>query len=81
MFPVDLSNAFFQISIHPDFVPYLRNALDGKVCQFKVLCFFYFSTASQVFTREFSLLSQMAHRKGIHTVKPKQFVCHTQVGP
>ena len=49
-FSIDLKDAYLQVPIHPNNSRYLRFVADGKVCQFKALCF-SLSTAPQVFTR------------------------------
>ena len=46
IFSADLKDAHFQIPIHPETLPYLWFALNGKVFQFEPLCF-VFSTASR----------------------------------
>ena len=49
MFSVDLKDACFQISNHPESCPFLHLVVDGKFYLFKYLCF-GLSAASQVFT-------------------------------
>ena len=44
IFSIDLKDTYPQVLIYPDSQPYLRIALNGKVFQFKALCF-DFSTA------------------------------------
>ena len=39
MFSVNFEDAYFQITIHPDSFPYLWFVLQGKVYQFRALCF------------------------------------------
>ena len=65
MFPIDFKDAHFQISIPPNSLPYLGNTLDGRVYQFKALCFGV-STVPQAFIRVFSLVSDWVHKRGIH---------------
>ena len=59
MFSIDLKEAYFQIPIHLDSWPYLRFCLEGRVYQFRALCF-GLSSALQVFTRVFSLILESA---------------------
>ena len=68
MASVDLSDAYFQIPVHPSSRKYLRFAIRGTVYQFKVLCF-GLATAPQVFTRVFSLVSIWAHSQGIRLLR------------
>ena len=64
MFLIDLKDAYFQITVHPDFQPYFSIALGGKVCQFIAVCF-SLSTASQIFTIVFARVSEWADKKGV----------------
>ena len=64
MFLIDIKNLYFQISIHQKSRPYLQFCLEGLVYQFRALCF-GLSTAPQVFTRVFALISEWAHQRGV----------------
>ena len=64
MFSTDLQDAYFQIPVHRESLPYLHCCLKGHVYQFKALCF-GLSTGPQVFTRVFTLVSESAHRRGM----------------
>ena len=61
---IDLKDAYFQIPIHRNSRKYLRFTMGQTVYQFKALCF-GLSTAPQVFTRVFTLVSVWAHSHGI----------------
>ena len=64
MFSIDLKNSYFQIPVHLKSRPYLQFVVQRKVYQFRIICF-GISTAPQVFTRGFDLVSQWAHQRGI----------------
>ena len=68
MFSINLQDTYFQIPVHQESFPYLRFCLEGRVYQFKALCF-GLSTAPQVFTRVFALVSEWAHQKGMHLLR------------
>ncbi|MGL5405358.1 MAG: reverse transcriptase domain-containing protein, partial [Propionibacteriaceae bacterium] len=68
MLSVDLKDAYFQIPIHQSSRKYLRFIFDGTVYQFRALCF-GLSTAPQVFTRVFTLVSAWAHSNGIRLLR------------
>ncbi|XP_068220162.1 uncharacterized protein [Palaemon carinicauda] len=68
MCTLDLKGAYLQISIHPSSRKYLRFMFNRKHYQFRELCF-RFSTATQVFTRVFALVSSGAHRVGIRLLR------------
>ena len=53
---IDLKDAYFQIPVHQSSRNLLRFLSEGTVCQFKALCF-GLSTAPQVFTRVFAVVS------------------------
>ena len=55
MFSCNLKDVYFQIPIHPYSRSYLQTALEGKVCQFKPLCF-GLSTTPQFFTKLLTLV-------------------------
>ena len=59
MFSVDLQDAYFQVPVHQESHLYLRFCVERCVYQFKALCF-GLSTAPQVFTRVFVLVSEWA---------------------
>ena len=61
---LDLKDAYFQIPIHPSSRKLLRFTSEGTVCQFRAMCF-GLSTAPQVFTRVFAVVSEWAHSHGI----------------
>ena len=61
MFSIDLRDAYVQIPFHPESQPNLRLCLEGSVYQFCAL-YFGLSTALQVFTRVFALVSEWAHQ-------------------
>ena len=68
MFSTDLKDAYFQIHIHPNFRSYLWFILSGTVYQFKTF-YYLLSSATQVFTRVFNLVSKQAHEKGIRLIR------------
>lgn len=59
----DLKDAYFQIPIYPSW-KFLRFSLGELVFQFKILCF-GLTTAPQVFTRVFTLVSTWVHAQGV----------------
>ena len=61
---LDLKDAYFQIPIHRSSRKLLRFTSEGTVYQFRALCF-GLSTAPQVFTRVFVVVSAWAHTHGI----------------
>ena len=61
---LDLKDAYFQIPIHRSSRKLLRFTSEGTVYQFRALCF-GLSTAPQVFTRVFAVVSAWAHSHGI----------------
>ncbi|XP_066946935.1 uncharacterized protein [Macrobrachium rosenbergii] len=68
MLTVDLMDAYFQVPVHTSSHWYLRFTLDRVVYQFKVPSF-GLSTAPQVFTRVFTLISVWAHLRGIRLLR------------
>ena len=60
---LDLKDVYMQFPMHPESRKFLRFVAEGKVYQFKVLCF-GLSTA-QVFTRVMAPVSAFLHRIGI----------------
>lgn len=60
MISVDMRDAYFHIPIHPTSRKYLRFVFDGRVFQFRALCF-GLSTAPQVFTRTLAPVARWAH--------------------
>ena len=65
---IDLKDAYFQVPVHPASRKLLRFVSNGKVYQFKALCF-GLSTAPQVFTRVFAAVSSWAHARGIRLLR------------
>ena len=68
MFSIDLKDAYFQIPVHLESWLHLRFCLEGCFYHFCALCF-GLSTAPQVFTRVFALLSEWAHRRGVRLLR------------
>ena len=64
MISIDLKDAYLQVPVHPDSRRFLWFVEDGKVYQFKALCF-GLSTALQVFTRVMVRVSVMLHDLGV----------------
>ena len=65
---LDLKDAYFQILIHRSSRKLLRFMSEGTVYQFQALCF-GLSTAPQVFTRVFAVVSVWAHSHGIRLLR------------
>ena len=65
MFSIDLKDAYFQIPVHPELMPYLQFALNRTVFQFKAQCFGLL-IAFQVFTRVFRLALTWVYQQGIY---------------
>ena len=65
---LDLKDAYFQIPIHRSSRKLLRFTSEGTVYQFRALCF-GLSTAPQVFTRVFAVVSAWAHSHGIRLLR------------
>ena len=65
---LDLKDAYFQIPIHRSSRKLLRFTSEGTVYQFRALCF-GLSTAPQVFTRVFAVVSAWAHTHGIRLLR------------
>ena len=63
MLSIDRKDAYFQIPAHPESRLYLLFIVLGKVYQSRVPCF-GLSTAPQIFTKVFALVSEWAHRRG-----------------
>ena len=68
MISIDLKDAYLQVPVHPDSRRFLRFVVDGKVYQFKALCF-DLSTAPQVFTRVMASVSAMFHDLGVRILR------------
>ena len=64
---LDMMDAYFHIPIHPQSRKFLRFVFNGKVFQFKALCF-GLSTDPQVFTRVLAPLSKIVHLAGFRIV-------------
>ena len=65
---LDLKDAYLQIPIHRSSRKLLRFTSEGTVYQFQALCF-GLSTAPQVFTRVFAVVSAWAHSHGIRLLR------------
>ena len=65
---LDLKDAYFQIPIHRSSRKLLRSMSEGTVYQFQALCF-GLSTAPQVFTRVFAVVSAWAYSHGIRLLR------------
>ena len=65
---LDLKDAYFQIPIHRSSRKLLRFTSEGTVYQFRALCF-GLSTAPQVFTRVFAVVSAWAHSHGTRLLR------------
>ena len=65
---LDLKDAYFQIPIHRSSRKLLRFMSEGTVYQFRALCF-GLSTAPQVFSRVFAVVSAWAHTHGIRLLR------------
>ena len=65
---LDLKDAYFQIPIHRSSRKLLRFTSEGTVYQFQALCF-GLSTAPQVFTRVFAVVSAWAHSHGTRLLR------------
>ena len=63
MVSLDLKDAYFQVPIHPRSRKYLRFVWQGRVFQFRVLCF-GLATAPQVFTKVMAPVAAWAHHQG-----------------
>ena len=68
MFSIDLRDTYLQIPVHPESRLYLRFCFEEHVYQFRAL-FFGLSTAPQLFTRVFALISEWAHQRGVHVLQ------------
>ena len=64
IFSINLTDAYFQVPIHPDSQSFLQIVLNGKVHQFWAFCF-GLSSALQAITRMFALISEWAHQREI----------------
>ena len=65
---IDLKDSYFQIPVHQSPRKLLRFLSGGVIYQFKALCF-GLSTAPQVFTRVFAVVSAWAHSHGIRLLR------------
>ena len=65
---LDLKDAYFQILIHQSSRKLLKFTSEVTVYQFRALCF-GLSTAPQVFTRVFAVVSAWAHSHGIRLLR------------
>ena len=65
---LDLKDSYFQIPIHRSSRKLLRFTSEGTVYQSRALCF-GLSTAPQVFTRVFAVVSAWAHSHGIRLLR------------
>ncbi|MGL5405375.1 MAG: reverse transcriptase domain-containing protein [Propionibacteriaceae bacterium] len=64
MVSLDMQDAYFHIPIHRESRKYLRFMFEGKVFQFRALCF-GLATAPQVFTRVLSPIGSWLHILGV----------------
>ena len=64
MVSIDLKDAYLQVPMHLDSCQFLRFVVDGKVYEFRTLCF-GLSMAPQVFTRVMAPVSVMLHAMGV----------------
>ena len=64
MASIDLWEAYLQIPVHPESLPFLRFVAQGRVYQFCALCF-GLSMAPQVFTLVMATVSAILHSWGI----------------
>lgn len=64
MVSLDLRDAYFQVPVHPRSRKYMRFVWQGRVFQFRALCF-GLASAPQVFTKLMAPVSAWAHRLGI----------------
>ena len=70
---LDLKDAYFQIPIHRSSRKLLRFTSEGTVYQFRALCF-GLSTAPQVFTRVFAVVSTWVHSRDQTSPLPGRLV-------
>ena len=63
MVSLDMKDAYFHVPIHHQSRRYLRITFNGKVFQFKAMCF-GLSTAPQVFTIVIAPVSRIMHLAG-----------------
>ena len=68
MVSINLKDAYLQVPVLPNSRKFLRFVADGKVYQFKGLCF-GLSTAPQVFTRVMAPVSVMLHDLGVRILQ------------
>ena len=68
MISLDLQDAYLQVPVHHDSCRFLRFVVDGKLFQFRVLCF-GLTTAPQVFTRIMAPVSAILHRHGVRMLR------------
>ena len=64
MASINLREAYLQVPVHPESRPFLRFVSNGRVYQFKALCF-GLSTAPQVFSQVMAPVSAILHSMGI----------------
>ena len=80
MISVDLKDAYFQISVHPDFQPYFHIALNGKVFQFKALLWSFHNSPRSSPWRSLGCRTRPT-RRDLFALLPGQLVCCSGVGP
>ena len=68
MISIDFKDAYLQVLIHPDSRKFLRFVVDGRVYQFKALCF-GLSTAPQVLKRVMALVPSFLHSQGVRMLR------------
>ena len=63
MISIDMQDAYFHIPIHQSSRKYLRCCFEGKIYQFRAMCF-GLSMAPRVFTRVLAPLAKLTHLAG-----------------
>ena len=65
---LDLQDAYLQVPVHHDSRRYLRFVVEGRMYQFRVLCF-GLTTAPQVFTRIMAPVSAILHKYEVRMLR------------
>ena len=68
MASVDLKDMYLQVLIYPESQKYLYFISQGKVFQFKVLCFSIMTT-TQLFIKDMAPVSVFLHQAGIQILR------------